>query len=116
MGYRYPLHSIPPTHCPALLCTLAALAAVRDKAVKFIEEHPVLATVGAVVLIVVGGIVVINAVEALLLLAAGFGPLRPVKGASSFYSDIMCEFSQQTLWECSDFGTVAAVRFLRRQH
>ena len=74
------LHHTSLSYYPSSLITIVALAAVRDEVTKFIEEHPALITVGAVVLIVAGGILVIKAVEFFLLLATGFGPLGPIKG------------------------------------
>ena len=57
-----------------------ALRSVKDRANEFRNEHPNLVKAGGIALMVGGGIVIVPAVEAALLLAAGFGPLGPIAG------------------------------------
>jgi hypothetical protein len=91
--------------------TIVALRSVRDSADQFREEHPTLATVGGVALMVGSGIVIVPAVEAALLLAAGFGPLGPIAGESYYYPST--NYWLTWPFNCYRYtGTVAAVHLL----
>lgn len=58
-----------------------ALANVQQQANQLRQQHPALAKLAGITFIVGGSVIVIPAVEAALLLLAGFGPLGPVAGA-----------------------------------
>ncbi|GJE83946.1 hypothetical protein PsYK624_000190 [Phanerochaete sordida] len=57
-----------------------AVQNVQQRANQLRAQYPRLAALAGITLVVGGGVVVIPAVEAALLLAAGFGPLGPIAG------------------------------------
>ncbi|EKM59004.1 uncharacterized protein PHACADRAFT_249154, partial [Phanerochaete carnosa HHB-10118-sp] len=80
-----------------------ALNSVKERSDRLRTEHPTLATVGGITLMVGGSIVIIPAVEAALLLAAGFGPLGPIAGT-------LAPWLQSVFWGARTGGLFSALQ------